>query len=342
MINNVHFRIVLILFYRLSTRFNKALAWSQRTWQRRATTAVSRCTFGTLNAILLACAAFNVPTLQSGYSYNGPSGIDDGDLCKCNTVLYNLISACDACQGEPWIKCVDQLCLCLDSYRLTCLQLATLCGRPTAPPKKLRECKFCVVSTGTHAHLPPELPESRPSWHASTPLGLHRHICAYLPSVFHLSAQEISSIYRLVTAGMPRKHILMEVRNSATLFGYLYLSYLDPPEVTGTASIVPTSTTQASQSVTASASSSSSSALHHSSNTSAIAGGIVGGVVGAALISGIVLWIVLRLRRARSVPSAYMDFQSGEKEQPPPHLLVKGTPKLYVRVYSLTFILCPN
>ncbi|KAF8257088.1 hypothetical protein EI94DRAFT_1836099 [Lactarius quietus] len=47
---------------------------------------------------------FAVPALLPEHSYTGPSGIDDGDLCKCNTVLYNLISACDACQGESWIN----------------------------------------------------------------------------------------------------------------------------------------------------------------------------------------------------------------------------------------------
>jgi hypothetical protein len=36
-------------------------------------------------------------------------GLDDNDQCKCNTVVYNLISACDACQGSSWIACVDQL-----------------------------------------------------------------------------------------------------------------------------------------------------------------------------------------------------------------------------------------
>ncbi|KAI0245120.1 hypothetical protein BJV78DRAFT_1268149, partial [Lactifluus subvellereus] len=37
---------------------------------------------------------------ESGWSYIGPSGVDDGDLCKCNTVTYSLLSACDACQQE--------------------------------------------------------------------------------------------------------------------------------------------------------------------------------------------------------------------------------------------------
>jgi hypothetical protein len=54
-------------------------------------------------------AEFVIPALLPQNSYTGPSGLDDGDQCKCNTVLYNLISACDACQGGSWTPCVDQL-----------------------------------------------------------------------------------------------------------------------------------------------------------------------------------------------------------------------------------------
>ncbi|KAH9066328.1 hypothetical protein EDB87DRAFT_708702 [Lactarius vividus] len=44
-----------------------------------------------------------ITALQPQHYYTGPSGPDDDDICKCNTVVYNLISACDACQGESWI-----------------------------------------------------------------------------------------------------------------------------------------------------------------------------------------------------------------------------------------------
>lgn len=96
-------------FDRHSIRFNKTPALSQHTWQRHVIMAVSRCTCGTSHAILFACAAFDIPSLLPGNSYTGPTGVDNGDTCKCNTVLYNLISACDACQGEPWISCVYKL-----------------------------------------------------------------------------------------------------------------------------------------------------------------------------------------------------------------------------------------
>jgi len=45
---------------------------------------------------------FTIDALIPGYSYTGPTGIDDTNLCKCNTVTYSLISACDACQGAVW------------------------------------------------------------------------------------------------------------------------------------------------------------------------------------------------------------------------------------------------
>ncbi|KAH9993792.1 hypothetical protein BJV77DRAFT_996908 [Russula vinacea] len=47
--------------------------------------------------------SFTILPLLPQNTYAGPSVGDDGDLCKCGTVGYNLISACDACQGEPWI-----------------------------------------------------------------------------------------------------------------------------------------------------------------------------------------------------------------------------------------------
>jgi len=54
---------------------------------------------------LISCmyVAWTIDPLQQGYHYSGPRGIDDGNLCLCNTVVYSLLSACDACQSETWI-----------------------------------------------------------------------------------------------------------------------------------------------------------------------------------------------------------------------------------------------
>ncbi|KAI9446135.1 hypothetical protein H4582DRAFT_1903779 [Lactarius indigo] len=53
--------------------------------------------------VLSTFAVFAITSLQPQHYYTGPSGADNDDLCKCNMVVYNLISACDACQGAPWI-----------------------------------------------------------------------------------------------------------------------------------------------------------------------------------------------------------------------------------------------
>ncbi|KAH9071170.1 hypothetical protein EDB83DRAFT_320058 [Lactarius deliciosus] len=184
---------------------------------------------------------FSVPTLPSQQSYNGPTEIDKGDICKCNTVVYNLISACDACQGEPWLP--------YSTWSFNCTTKAAAGTFPNPVPAGTRVPKWAYIDSSIGDN-----------WNIST----------------------------------------------AQLAG-------DSPEVTGTASIVPTSTSTAARSTSTS---------HHSSNAGAIAGGVVGGVIGAALIAGVVVWFAIRRRRARSSPS--MDFQDGEKDQPPLH-----PPKLY-------------
>ncbi|KAH9026639.1 hypothetical protein EDB84DRAFT_1501386 [Lactarius hengduanensis] len=62
-----------------------------------------------------------INALQPGYSYTGPSGVDDANLCSGNTVTYNLISACDACQSATWITYV-YLCV-LFTLGLSAIQL---------------------------------------------------------------------------------------------------------------------------------------------------------------------------------------------------------------------------
>ncbi|KAH9992127.1 hypothetical protein BJV77DRAFT_1003629 [Russula vinacea] len=48
---------------------------------------------------------FSIPVLVPGDSYVGPTGSSDAsDLCKCNTVVYSLMSACDACQDALWFS----------------------------------------------------------------------------------------------------------------------------------------------------------------------------------------------------------------------------------------------
>ncbi|KAI0273301.1 hypothetical protein BC834DRAFT_202391 [Gloeopeniophorella convolvens] len=46
---------------------------------------------------------FTIPQINLGAHYTGPSGPDDNDICKCNSVLYSTISACVGCQKGVWI-----------------------------------------------------------------------------------------------------------------------------------------------------------------------------------------------------------------------------------------------
>ena len=88
------------------------------------------------------------------------------------------------------------------------------------------ERKSQVVSSAHIVNHPPQLPRAGPKWHASTPVGLHRHICGYLPSTLRLIFQEISIklyLYRL-TPGAPRRLKPREVRSVALVSGiHIYI-----------------------------------------------------------------------------------------------------------------------
>src|SRR6266702_3490132 len=190
------------VFIVVSIHSNKIPAGSPRTWRRRVTTAVSRCTFGTPHTILSACAVFSVPTLPQGRSYAGPTDTEKGDICQCNTVVYNLLSACDACQGESWFPCVDQLCFRLVSNQSTYLfnQLLYVVVQlhNQSDSRDVSPVSFLIAIM---LNLPPQLPEPGPGWHASTKVGLLRHICcAFLPYAFACLPKK-SHPYRSVTSG---------------------------------------------------------------------------------------------------------------------------------------------
>ena len=55
-------------------------------------------------AVSSSSAAFSIASLAPGYQYQGPTATDMGNACKCTTVAYSLVSACDACQGSDWIE----------------------------------------------------------------------------------------------------------------------------------------------------------------------------------------------------------------------------------------------
>ncbi|KAI9455010.1 hypothetical protein BJY52DRAFT_1282222 [Lactarius psammicola] len=95
-------------------------------------------------------------------------------------------------------------------------------------------------------------------------------------------------------------------------------SSVHSPEVTGTASIVLTSTSEVAQSTTTS---------HHSSNAGVIAGGVIGGAIGATLIAGVVFWFAIRRRRTR---------YAAIRNRPLPHSLAEGAPRFDVSLYPRT------
>lgn len=65
--------------------------------------------------------AFIIPDLVSNdYSYVGPTiPSDASNLCKCNTVVYSLMSACGACQGAVWFSYAFSLFLCTLTRTIT-------------------------------------------------------------------------------------------------------------------------------------------------------------------------------------------------------------------------------
>ncbi|KAF8497760.1 hypothetical protein F5888DRAFT_1694652 [Russula emetica] len=64
----------------------------------------SACTIAAFMMSTCNAGSFTVDPLQPGYSYTGPGGTDDSNLCTCSTVVYSLISACAGSQGEDWIS----------------------------------------------------------------------------------------------------------------------------------------------------------------------------------------------------------------------------------------------
>jgi hypothetical protein len=50
--------------------------------------------------------AFAIGPLPQGYEHAGPDA-HENTTCKCSTVVYSLLSACDACQGSGWFRYVS-------------------------------------------------------------------------------------------------------------------------------------------------------------------------------------------------------------------------------------------
>ncbi|EIM90318.1 uncharacterized protein STEHIDRAFT_119338 [Stereum hirsutum FP-91666 SS1] len=62
------------------------------------------CTMAVYLEAVCSSGSFSLPPLTPGSFYTGPSQAQAGDICMCNSVVYSLISACDACQGAVWLS----------------------------------------------------------------------------------------------------------------------------------------------------------------------------------------------------------------------------------------------
>ncbi|KAF8261139.1 hypothetical protein EI94DRAFT_1746677 [Lactarius quietus] len=205
--------------------------------------------------------AFVIPALLPQNSYAGPTGTDDADLCKCNTVVYNLINACDACQGSPWLPYSDWT-------------------------------SNCTVKAS-----PGTFPEPVP---AGTRVPLWAYIDTSIGDNWNISMAK---------------------------------SIGDSPEVTGTSSIIPTSTSGNSPStftpgLTGSGSLPNSSS-HHSSDAGAVAGGVIGAIACVGLIAGAVAWYRRRQRGHSAPSSAYRSLQDNEMAHPDPFPITIDPSKPY-------------
>jgi len=112
---------------------DSTLAWSLNSLSQ------SPCVVGAFLAAVCNNGSFTIPTLLPQHSYTGPNGQDDGDLCKCNTVFYNLISACDACQGEPWVA--------YSAWTFNCTSVAAARIFPEAVPAGTRVPKWAYLDS---------------------------------------------------------------------------------------------------------------------------------------------------------------------------------------------------
>ncbi|KAN0140944.1 hypothetical protein V8E53_001388 [Lactarius tabidus] len=72
---------------------DSSMNWSFNSLQQ------SPCLVGAYLQAVCNDSTFSVPILQPEQAYPGPT---DGNLCNCNTVVYNLMSACGECQLGGW------------------------------------------------------------------------------------------------------------------------------------------------------------------------------------------------------------------------------------------------
>ena len=172
-----------------------------------------------------------------------------------------------------------------------------------------------------------------PQWAYLNPTGVRSvHSLPSLPTQSFLIEPPVRFLECFIGTKY-RRCVFVPTNHIFYVLYYRALSVTDLPEVAGSASNVPSSTSNRST-ITPGTSSraSSSSSSKSSSNAGAIAGGVIGGVIGVAVITGLVAWFTNR-RRRRHAPSA--DYISGQGSDMgvAPYAMDVGRPKLYVSHY---------
>jgi len=325
-----------------------------------------------LNLSLLL-VAFTINSLMPGYSYTGPSGVDDSNLCKCNTVAYSLISACDACQSSNWITYVSSSSFPPQSpsvYGMR-LPLGGLSIRTIVQKFCLPRREFPVAATSHSMALTRRSALSFPN---PVPAGTRVPQWALIDVtvrsrvIYHPMRIVLTAHLSLRTTGTPTSLRPSVVGIHTCLFFdtfHTHLPLLDTPEVlpgaligdsSGTGTAAGATATRSSPAPTGSSSPTSTSPpSQHSSNVGAIAGGVVGGVA-AISIAAAAIFFYLRRQHPKAPPASYItDVASqppmDEVRQPlsqegafPPTSSSPGSPmRLYVRVFfwsSLQSHLC--
>jgi hypothetical protein len=128
--------------------------------------------------------AFTVTALGVGQEYTGPSVLGGGDICKCNTVYYSLMSACGACQDALWIEYAFVVSFFI-SYFIY-LPIVGLHGQPTVRRFRLLGREFPVATTillpwNRRRNLAPQVSKPCPARDECTTMGSpRRHSSFYI------------------------------------------------------------------------------------------------------------------------------------------------------------------
>ncbi|KAI9452879.1 hypothetical protein BJY52DRAFT_892388 [Lactarius psammicola] len=211
--------------------------------------------------------AFTINALQPGYWYAGPSSdADRVNLCKCNMVAYNLISACDACQGSTWTTWSE--------YSFNCTRTLPPATFPNAVPPDTRVPQWALVDN-TVRSLIRTFP--KPSL-ASAPL------LPQLEGLWNVTKAYIAGDTPEIEPG--------------SLIGTSASGSVSPTSSTSQSGVSSTSSSTAS--------SPSSSSSGSKSNTGAIAGGVAGGVVALAALGGLLFYFLRRRPRPQAPSAAFV------------------------------------